>query len=154
MEKNIKGINTADGTALIDYEALANKPNSDKNLTVDGGFADGKKTGDELKKKVNVNQGTGNNGKIMTVDNNGNIAPSETIQATKVVDSSGKNIQTKIQEIEDAPKLPLGGKTGNILSKKSMTDGDAEWVDAPPTFNAIYDENEERIVFSRSTKHV
>lgn len=37
-----------------------------------------------------------------------------------------------LAERVDEPRLPPGGATGQILTKQSATDGDADWEDAPP----------------------
>lgn len=48
MSNFIKKIRTQSGDVQIDYEALANRPTSDKTLTQEGSFADAKEVGDRL----------------------------------------------------------------------------------------------------------
>lgn len=51
-QQGIQGVQGPPGTT--DYTQLTNKPQSDTSLTVQGGFADAKTTGDALAKKVGV----------------------------------------------------------------------------------------------------
>jgi hypothetical protein len=50
MAGYITRIRTESGDLQIDYDALANLPQSDSTLTIAGGFADAKAVGDKLKK--------------------------------------------------------------------------------------------------------
>lgn len=52
-ELYVTKINTNQGVKKIDYNALANLPESDATLTKSGGFADAKAVGDALDKKAN-----------------------------------------------------------------------------------------------------
>ena len=52
MADYVTKIRTEDGDKQIDYEALANLPQSDATLTKSGAFADAKVVGDTLKKKA------------------------------------------------------------------------------------------------------
>ncbi len=54
----VRKIRTLTGDKQIDYTALANLPVSDKTLSEEGGFADAKFTGDELKKKASQKEVT------------------------------------------------------------------------------------------------
>ena len=52
MADFVTGIRTEDGTKKIDYNALANLPQSDATLTYSGSFADAKAVGDALNNKA------------------------------------------------------------------------------------------------------
>lgn len=54
MSDYVTKIRTESGDKQIDYEALANLPQSDATLTKSGEFADAKVTGDALKKKADA----------------------------------------------------------------------------------------------------
>lgn len=66
MAKYVTKIRTESGDLQIDYNALANLPDSDKTLKVSGQFADAKATGDAINKCVPVTRTI--NGKPLSAD--------------------------------------------------------------------------------------
>lgn len=52
MNQYVTKIRTESGDLQIDYRALANLPTPDPTLTVSGGFADAKATGDAITKVI------------------------------------------------------------------------------------------------------
>ena len=85
-----------------DYNDLTNKPK------LNGVTLEGNKTLDQIG-AVQKNQGSGNSGKYLIVGDDGEI-----ILSNEPINNNS---------------LPSGGTTGQVLTKRSDTDGDATWVE-------------------------
>lgn len=85
-----------------DYNDLTNQPQ------LNGVTLEGNKTLDQIG-AVQKNQGSGNSGKYLIVGDDGEIILSD--------------------EPLNNNSLPTGGTTGQVLTKRSDTDGDATWVE-------------------------
>ena len=87
----------------------------------------------DLNKKLDKNQGTTNSGKILGVNAGGEVAPTDTQEATLVdvptglLNGDGTTISAAVAEI-DYMAPPTGGTTGQILKK---TETGTEWADTP-----------------------
>lgn len=102
MAQLITRIRTESGDLQIDYDALANLPQSDKTLSKDGGFADAKATSEAIK-----NATVGIDG---TLENQGQAADA------KAVGTKFNTIENAITEINSAVSTAQG-TADNALSK-------------------------------------
>lgn len=88
MAQLITRIRTESGDLQIDYDALANLPQSDKTLSKDGGFADAKATSEAIKNAAIAVDGT--------LANQGQAADA------KIVGTKFQNIENTINDVNKA----------------------------------------------------
>lgn len=87
----------------------------------------------DLAKKLNLNQGTDNAGKILGIDSTGDVAPAETETATLVdvpnglIKGDGTTLSAAVAGT-DYMKPVAGGTAGQIMTKTASGE---EWADAP-----------------------
>ena len=135
MGQYVNRIRTETGDLQINYEALANLPQSDKTLSKDGAFADAKATSDAIKKAT------------ILVDNT--LANEGQAADAKIVGAQFQNIEDSISDINGevaavqitaGNALPKSGgdMSGNINMGGNKISGISDPVDNSDVVNKKY----------------
>lgn len=119
MAQLITRIRTESGDLQIDYDALANLPQSDKTLSKDGGFADAKATSEAIEKATTVVDST--------LTNQGQAADAQIVGAKiQSIENTMNGINEAVSTIQETANNALpktgGDMSGNInMGGKNIT---------------------------------
>ena len=112
MDRYVNRIRTESGDLQINYEALANLPQSDKTLSKDGGFADAKATSDAIK-NATITDGT------LTID--GRSADAKAVgDKFQSVESSISSINNDISDVRVTADNAFPKSGGDISGDINM----------------------------------
>ena len=137
MADYITKIKTKDGDKQIDYNSLANKPQSDTTLNQSGKFADAKAVGDSLAKKLDSPTSAGTTGQVLTKTPTGQQwqTPAASTEDVEQIETNKGNITTlqgKVNALESemdtaqADITELESNIGTLTSKMSTAESDID----------------------------
>lgn len=137
MADYITKIKTKDGDKQIDYNSLANKPQSDTTLSQNGKFADAKAVGDSLAKKLDSPTSAGTTGQVLTKTATGQQwqTPAANTEDVEQIETNKGNITTlqgKVSTLESEMDTAqtniteLESNVGTLTSKMSTAESDID----------------------------
>ncbi len=137
MADYITKIKTKDGDKQIDYNSLANKPQSDTTLSQNGKFADAKAVGDSLAKKLDSPTSAGTTGQVLTKTPTGQQwqTPAASTENVEQIETNKGNITTlqgKVNTLESEMDTAqtditeLESNVGTLTSKMSTAESDID----------------------------